>query len=174
MEFCEKSLVNVLERIGVGYFEEKQVLTIFRDICNAVFAMHCQSPPVAHRRDGSWNLCDFKATFQQIISALKGPRKWALKKTTLENTRHRYRAPEALRCLLYQICYFKYAFDGESKLQILNGNYQISALPKYSAAILDLIRDMLQASPDDRPDITQARALFDWSFISMNIGMVSC
>lgn len=49
MEYCEKSLVNVLESRGAGYFEEKQVLTIFRDICSAVFAMHCQTPPIAHR-----------------------------------------------------------------------------------------------------------------------------
>lgn len=49
MEFCEKSLVNVLESRGTGYFDEKQVLLIFRDVCNAVFSMHCQSPPVAHR-----------------------------------------------------------------------------------------------------------------------------
>lgn len=49
MEYCEKSLVSVLEGRGSGYFEEKQILTIFRDVCNAVFAMHCQSPPIAHR-----------------------------------------------------------------------------------------------------------------------------
>lgn len=49
MEFCEKSLVNVLESRGAGFFDEKQVLSIFRDVCNAVFAMHCQSPPIAHR-----------------------------------------------------------------------------------------------------------------------------
>ncbi|KAK9163115.1 hypothetical protein Syun_004017 [Stephania yunnanensis] len=69
MEFCKKSLVNVLERRGAGYFEEKQVLTIFRDVCNAVFAMHYQSPPVAHKvlqaenlllgAYRSWKLCDF-------------------------------------------------------------------------------------------------------------------
>lgn len=49
MEFCDKSLVNVLEGRGAGFFEEKQALAIFRDVCNAVFAMHCQSPPIAHR-----------------------------------------------------------------------------------------------------------------------------
>lgn len=43
-------------------------------------------------------------------------------------------------------------------------------LPKYSSSVTDLIRDMLQASPDDRPDITQASALLDWPFISMNLG----
>lgn len=77
---------------------------------------------------------------------------------------------QALGCLLFRICYFKNAFDGESKLQILNGNYRIPELPKYSSFITDLIRDMLQASPDDRPDITQASALLDWPFISMNLG----
>lgn len=50
MEHCEKSMVKLLEsRGGAGYFEEKQILAMFRDICNAVFAMHCQSPPIAHR-----------------------------------------------------------------------------------------------------------------------------
>lgn len=49
MECCEKSLVNVLESRGTGYYDEKQALTIFRDVCNAVFAMHCHSPPIAHR-----------------------------------------------------------------------------------------------------------------------------
>lgn len=49
MEFCGKSLVEVLDNRGAGYFEEKQALAIFRDVCNAVFAMHCQSPRIAHR-----------------------------------------------------------------------------------------------------------------------------
>lgn len=49
MEFCEKSLVSVLESRGAGYFEEKQVLSLFRDACNAVYAMHSQSIPIAHR-----------------------------------------------------------------------------------------------------------------------------
>jgi hypothetical protein len=77
---------------------------------------------------------------------------------------------QALGCLLYRICYLKSAFDGESKLQILNGNYRIPEQPKYSTAVTGLIRDMLEASPNARPDITQARALTDWPFISMMLG----
>lgn len=77
---------------------------------------------------------------------------------------------QALGCLLYRICYFKSAFDGESKLQILNGNYRIPEQPKYSTAVTGLIKDMLEASPNVRPDITQARALIDWPFISMILG----
>jgi hypothetical protein len=41
---------------------------------------------------------------------------------------------QALGCLLYRIAYLKLAFDGESKLQILNGNYRIPDVPRYSSA----------------------------------------
>lgn len=61
---------------------------------------------------------------------------------------------------MFRICYFKNAFDGESKLQILNGNYRIPESPKYSVFVTDLIKDMLQASPDERPDITQVKNHF--------------
>uniref|UniRef100_A0A7N0TQ98 non-specific serine/threonine protein kinase n=1 Tax=Kalanchoe fedtschenkoi TaxID=63787 RepID=A0A7N0TQ98_KALFE len=182
MEYCEKSLVSVLETRGAGYFEEKQVLAIFRDVCNAVFAMHCQSPPIAHRDlkaenlllgpDGQWKLCDFGSTSTNH-KCFEKPEEMGIEEDNIrKHTTPAYRAPEmwdlfrrevisekvdiwALGCLLYRICYFKSAFDGESKLQVLNGNYRIPELPKYSLPITNLIRDMLQASPDARPDITQ-------------------
>ncbi|KAA0048302.1 putative serine/threonine-protein kinase [Cucumis melo var. makuwa] len=182
MEFCEKSLVNVLESRGAGYFDENQVLLIFRDICNAVFAMHCHSPPIAHRdlkaenlllgSDGLWKLCDFGSTSTNH-KRFEKPEEMGIEEDNIRKyTTPAYRAPEmwdlfrrelinekvdiwALGCLLFRICYFKSAFDGESKLQILNGNYRIPELPKYSSSVTDLIRDMLQASPNDRPDITQ-------------------
>ncbi|CAK9322415.1 unnamed protein product [Citrullus colocynthis] len=182
MEFCEKSLVNVLESRGAGYFDENQVLLIFRDVCNAVFAMHCHSPPIAHRdlkaenlllgSDGLWKLCDFGSTSTNH-KRFEKPEEMGIEEDNIRKyTTPAYRAPEmwdlfrrelinekvdiwALGCLLFRICYFKSAFDGESKLQILNGNYRIPELPKYSSSITDLIKDMLQASPNDRPDITQ-------------------
>ncbi|XP_017425387.2 uncharacterized protein LOC108334195 isoform X1 [Vigna angularis] len=182
MEFCEKSLVNVLESRGAGYFDETQVLLIFRDICNAVFAMHCLSPPIAHRdlkaenlllsSDGLWKLCDFGSTSTNH-KRFEKPEEMGIEEDNIRKyTTPAYRAPEmwdlflrevinekvdiwALGCLLFRICYFKSAFDGESKLQVLNGNYRIPDLPKYNSSITDLIRDMLQARPDDRPDITQ-------------------
>ncbi|KAK7401542.1 hypothetical protein VNO78_13099 [Psophocarpus tetragonolobus] len=182
MEFCEKSLVNVLESRGAGYFDEKQVLLIFRDVCNAVFAMHCQSPPIAHRdlkaenlllgSDGLWKLCDFGSTSTNH-KRFEKPEEMGIEEDNIrKHTTPAYRAPEmwdlflrevinekvdiwALGCLLFRICYFKSAFDGESKLQVLNGNYRIPDLPKYNSPVTDLITDMLQARPDDRPDITQ-------------------
>ncbi|KAI3444953.1 hypothetical protein Pfo_001618 [Paulownia fortunei] len=182
MEYCEKSLVNVLESRGAGFFEEKQVLTIFRDVCNAVFAMHCQNPPIAHRdlkaenlllgSDGLWKLCDFGSTSTNH-KRFEKPEEMGIEEDIIrKHTTPAYRAPEmwdlfrrelinekvdiwALGCLLFRICYLKSAFDGESKLQILNGNYRIPDLPKYNTLLTDLIIDMLQSSPDDRPDITQ-------------------
>lgn len=182
MEYCEKSLVNILENRGSGFFEEKQVLTIFRDICNAVFAMHCQSPPIAHRdlkaenlllgSDGLWKLCDF-GSISTNHKRFEKPEEMGIEEDNIRKyTTPAYRAPEmwdlfrrdlinekvdiwALGCLLYRICYLKSAFDGESKLQVLNGNYRIPELPKYSSSLTGLITDMLQSSPDARPDITQ-------------------
>ncbi|GJN40084.1 hypothetical protein PR202_gb29252 [Eleusine coracana subsp. coracana] len=179
MEFCEKSLVSMLEGRGAAYFDEEKVALIFRDVCNAVFAIHCQTLPVAHRdlkaenvllgSDGAWKLCDF-GSVSTNHKRFDKPEEMGVEEDNIrKHTTPAYRAPEALGCLLYRICYFKSAFDGESKLQILNGNYRIPELPKYSSSITSLIEDMLNSSPDARPDITQARALLDWPFSSMNL-----
>ncbi|XP_062222898.1 uncharacterized protein LOC133921858 [Phragmites australis] len=182
MEFCEKSLVSAMESRGSGYYEEKKALLIFRDVCNAVFAMHGQSPPIAHRDlkaenvllgfDGAWKICDFGSTSTNHKYFDK-PEEMGIEEDVIrKHTTPAYRAPEmwdlyrrdvisekvdiwALGCLLYRICYLKSAFDGESKLQILNGNYRIPEQPKYSTAVTGLIKDMLEASPIARPDITQ-------------------
>ncbi|WZY81712.1 probable serine/threonine-protein kinase DDB_G0280111 [Brassica napus] len=182
MEYCGKSLVEVIENRGAGYFEEKQALSIFRDVCNAVFAMHCQSPRIAHRdlkaenlllsSDGLWKLCDFGSVSTNHKVFERAEEMGIEEDNIRKHTTPAYRAPEmwdlfrreiisekvdiwALGCLLFRICYFKSAFDGESKLQVLNGNYRIPESPKYSASVTDLIRDMLQGSPDERPDVTQ-------------------
>lgn len=182
LEFCGESLVNVLESRGTAYLEEKKVLSIFRDVCNAVFAMHSLSPPIAHRdlkaenvllgSEGAWKLCDFGSSSTNH-RCFDRPEEMGIEEDNIrKHTTPAYRAPEmwdlyrrevicekvdiwALGCLLYRICYFKSAFDGESKLQILNGNFRIPELPKYSASITGLIKDTLQGSPNDRPDITQ-------------------
>uniref|UniRef100_A0ACD5XUK5 Uncharacterized protein n=1 Tax=Avena sativa TaxID=4498 RepID=A0ACD5XUK5_AVESA len=182
MEFCERSLVSALESRGAGFFDEEKVALIFRDVCNAVFAMHCQTPPIAHRdlkaenvllgADGAWKLCDFGSVSTNHKCFDKPEERGIEEDIIRKHTTPAYRAPEmwdlyrrevisekvdiwALGCLMYRICYFKSAFDGESKLQVLNGNYRIPELPKYSSSITSLIEEMLQSSPDARPDITQ-------------------
>ncbi|CAM6097684.1 unnamed protein product [Calypogeia fissa] len=182
MDYCDKMLANVLENRGAGYFDEKQILLIFRDICNAVYAMHCQSPPIAHRDlkaenvlmggDGTWKLCDFGSTSTNHKRFEKADEMGLEEDIIRKHTTPAYRAPEmwdlyqrelisekvdiwALGCLLFKIAYLKSAFDGESKLQILNGNYRIPEAPRYSSTVTDLIKDMLSSSPDKRPDVMQ-------------------
>ncbi|KAL3692504.1 hypothetical protein R1sor_006155 [Riccia sorocarpa] len=164
--------------------QEKQLLLIIRDICSAVYAMHCQSTPIAHRdlkvenvlmgADGAWKLCDFGSTSTNH-KRFEKPDEMGLEEDIIrKHTTPAYRAPEmwdlfarevisekvdiwALGCLLYRIAYFKSAFDGESKLQILNGNYRIPDAPKYSNVVTDLIRTMLAADPSARPYAMQVR-----------------
>lgn len=64
---------------------------------------------------------------------------------------------QALGCLLYRIAFFKSCFDGESKLQVLNGRYSIPENHKFSAPVIALIRDMLAPSPDARPTVLEVR-----------------
>jgi AP2-associated kinase len=51
LDYCDNMLVNVMDNLSTKgqFFNEQQVLTVFRDVCNAVYAMHSQSPPIAHR-----------------------------------------------------------------------------------------------------------------------------
>ncbi|RWW44358.1 hypothetical protein BHE74_00049907 [Ensete ventricosum] len=104
MEFCEKSLATSLENRGSGYFEEKQVLLIFRDVCNAVYFMHSQSPPVAHRDlkaenvllgpDGAWKLCDFGSTSTNHKCFDKSEEMGIEEDNIRKYTTPAYRAPE--------------------------------------------------------------------------------
>ncbi|GJP45891.1 hypothetical protein CLOM_g5230 [Closterium sp. NIES-68] len=182
MEHCERTLVDVMAARGATPFDEKALLLTFRDVCNAVFAMHCQHPPIAHRDlkaenmlqcgDGSWRLCDFGSTSTRHRRIERAEDMGLEEDVIRRNTTPAYRAPElwdlfqkemlsekvdiwALGCLLYRMAYFRSAFDGESKLQVLNGRYSIPDAPRYSAAVPALVRDMLAMQPDRRPDVLQ-------------------
>ncbi|CAN6217141.1 unnamed protein product [Urochloa humidicola] len=168
MKFCEKSLVSVLEGRGAGYFDEEKVALIFRDVCNAVFAMHCQTPPLAHRdlkaenvllcADGTWKLCDF-GSVSTNHKCFNKPEEMGIEEDNIrKHTTPAYRAPEmwdlyrreiisekvdiwALGCLLYRICYFKSAFD-DARPDITQVWFRVNELLP-----LELQKDLPDGSP---------------------------
>ncbi|GIL75902.1 hypothetical protein Vretimale_5593 [Volvox reticuliferus] len=65
----------------------------------------------------------------------------------------------ALGVLLYVLAFGKLPFQGDSKLSILYGKYDMP--PGRPAAMRSLIQDLLQVNPKDRPDIFQVISKLD-------------
>lgn len=167
-------------RLTVG-FTEQEVLKIFCDICEGVSRLHHCQTPILHRDlkvenvlqgdNGDFVLCDFGSATGKILNpkthGVAMVEEEIKKYTTLS-----YRAPEmidlytlaqpittksdvwALGCFLYKLCYFTLPF-GESTLAIQNGTFTIPDNSKYSKAMHQLIRFMLEPDCSKRPNIFQ-------------------
>ncbi len=61
----------------------------------------------------------------------------------------------ALGCVLYVLCFNKHPFEDAAKLRIINGKYQIPSTDREFNDFHDLIRQMLQINPSDRPNINE-------------------
>lgn len=170
---------------GSGLFDEEEILRIFCDVCQAVSRLHHNKPNVIHRDlkvenilisdSGHYVLCDFgSSTIKNVhpatCSSIAEVEEEIKKYTTLA-----YRSPEmidlysgksitvksdiwALGCLLYKICFFTTPF-GESALAIQNAQFTIPDDSRYSKGLHALIRFMLEADPDLRPDIFQVSSV---------------
>uniref|UniRef100_UPI00398E5BF7 AP2-associated protein kinase 1-like isoform X2 n=1 Tax=Pristiophorus japonicus TaxID=55135 RepID=UPI00398E5BF7 len=181
MEYCRGGqVVNLMNQRLHSGFSETEVLQIFCDTCEAVARLHQCKPPIIHRDlkvenlllhdSGSYVLCDFGSATNRFIRPQTegvGTVEEEIKKyTTLS-----YRAPEmvnlysgksittkadiwALGCLLYKLCFFTLPF-GESQVAICDGSFTIQDNSRYSNEMHCLIRYMLEADPDKRPDIYQ-------------------
>ncbi|KAM8885335.1 AP2-associated protein kinase 1-like isoform 12-T12 [Spinachia spinachia] len=181
MDFCRGGqVVNLMnQRLQTG-FTEAEVLQIFCDTCEAVARLHQGQTPIVHRDlkvenillhdRGHYVLCDFGSAtncFQNPQTEGVAVVEEEIKKyTTLS-----YRAPEmvnlyagmiittkadiwAMGCLLYKLCYFTLPF-GESQVAICDGSFTIPDNSRYSHDMHCLIRYMLEADPEKRPDIYQ-------------------
>ncbi|XP_035280415.1 serine/threonine-protein kinase Nek4-like isoform X4 [Anguilla anguilla] len=170
MEYCEGG--NLSEEIkkqkDTGeYFPEDQILTWFVEICMAVEYVHEKN--ILHRdikpqnifldKYGRTRLGDFG-----LAKPLERSSGYA---RTVVGT-FCYRSPErimeepyssksdvwALGCVLYELCELKHAFPEENlrKLfnKILDGPYPSVSEP-FSTDLRDLVRDLLQKNPADRP-----------------------
>jgi len=197
MTLCQNSVLSQMnERLkdpssamieGTGIFEERDILRIFCDVCEALAKLHHNKPAIIHRdlkvenilisEEGHYVLCDFGSTtiknvnpLNTTASSITEVEEEIKKYTTLA-----YRSPEmvdlysgksittksdiwALGCLLYKLSFFSTPF-GESILAIQNGSFTIPDDSRYSRGLHALIRYMLEVDPDTRPDIFQVSSI---------------
>ncbi|XP_062926744.1 AP2-associated protein kinase 1-like isoform X3 [Mobula hypostoma] len=181
MEYCRGGqVVNLMNQRLHSGFSEAEVLQIFCDTCEAVARLHQCKPAIIHRdlkvenlllhNSGNYVLCDFGSATNKFICP-QIERVDVVEEEIKKYTTLSYRAPEmvnlysgksittkadvwALGCLLYKLCFFTLPF-GESQVAICDGSFTIPDNSRYSDEIHSLIRYMLEADPDKRPDIYQ-------------------
>jgi len=113
-------------------------------------------------------LCDFGSTTSRA-QAYSGNELLIEEEKIRKHTTPAYRAPEmwdlhcrecidgkadvwALGCMLYWLTFARLAFAGDAKLAVMNGKYDMPAKGG-SAAVRQLIQDLLVVDPKERPDI---------------------
>lgn len=187
MEMAKTGLIQLMQKRldRKRNFSEKEVFTIFHDVCLAVEAMHRLSPPLQHRdlkvenvlRVGNtFKLCDFGSASTQVYQLDTKADRARAEEDINKNTTLAYRAPEmcdmysefpiteksdiwALGCILYKLCFFNGPFEDAaaegSYLPIINCKYTFPNQHNYSDDIISFIRDLLEVNVDKRPDIWQ-------------------
>ncbi|CAM9305397.1 unnamed protein product [Chrysoparadoxa australica] len=113
-EFCPTSVLSRLNQTkgkqastgtsAATVLDEREILTIFRDVALAVLHLHTQDPPVAHRdlkienvlvgRDGRYKLCDFGSVTTDHRAYKRSSEIELAKEEIRRNTTPAYRAPE--------------------------------------------------------------------------------
>ncbi|KAF2075010.1 hypothetical protein CYY_003706 [Polysphondylium violaceum] len=181
MELCTGgSLLDIMNAREATRLDEREILSVFSDVCYAIQEMHSQTPPISHRdlkienilfceNTNRYKLCDFgSATTKTFNTARERERALAEDDINMFTTLF-YRAPEmvdlyrqsiinekvdiwALGCLLFKMAFYVDPFEGGS-LQILNNGYKIPEHSKYSSNLHSLIHFILVPDPNERPSI---------------------
>jgi len=181
MELCAGgSLLDIMNSREATRLDEREILSIFSDVCYAIQEMHSQNPPIAHRdlkienilycqNTNRYKLCDFGSATTKTFNTTR-ERERALAEDDINSfTTLFYRAPEmvdlyrqaiinekvdiwALGCLLFKMAFYVDPFDGGS-LQILNNGYKIPENSRYSQNLHSLIQFILVPDPIERPSI---------------------
>lgn len=179
MEFCDTTLVDMLNKNFKKALPIQTILQIFIPVCEALKCMHSQPKPIIHRdikvenvlqKDGKWKLCDFGSATDKPLYAheFNDNTKLLIEKYTTPI----YRAPEAvdlfrrqdintkydiwsLGCLLYKLCTYKDAFNANEALGILNARINYPADPVVDINMKALIKFILNPNPDYRPNIDE-------------------
>ncbi|XP_035280412.1 serine/threonine-protein kinase 4-like isoform X2 [Anguilla anguilla] len=167
MEYCEGG--NLSEEIkkqkDTGeYFPEDQILTWFVEICMAVEYVHEKN--ILHRdikpqnifldKYGRTRLGDFGLAkpLESYANTGVGTICYQSPEIIEEVANNSTSDIWALGCVLYELCELRPAFPEENILELLNkivdGPYPSISGP-FSTDLRDLVRDLLQKNPADRP-----------------------
>jgi AP2-associated kinase len=181
MELCTGgSLVDLMNERFTNRFTEPEIWSHFEQICHAVAHMHSQNPAIVHRdlkvenvlisANRVLKLCDFGSA---MVGGLFPANERERSKITDDIERHTtmaYRSPEmvdlymekwidekadvwALGCILYKLAYFVTPFEDGGRLKILNVKVDFPDTPRFSNELISMIKYMLVADPDERPDV---------------------
>jgi serine/threonine protein kinase len=181
MEYCPGgSLIDLLNSRIPSRLSESEIFAIFEQICEAVAHLHSQEPPIIHRdlkienvllgADRMYKLCDFGSAMKGAVFPSTERERSLISEDIDRRTTLAYRAPEmidlyqdkwidekadvwALGCILYKLTYYKTPFEDGGKLKILNACVEFPDDRHYSKNLQSLIKLMLRADPDERPDV---------------------
>ena len=155
---------------------------ILYDTAQALRHLHTRSPPMAHRdikpenvllhADGTYKLCDFGSVSQVKRRPESQSARAAMEAEIQRDTSAAYRPPEmwdlfrghdiwiecdlwALGCMAYYLSFGVMAFDGNSKMAVLNHTFKPpQANGRVPSAMVSLIKQLLVPDPSRRPDIS--------------------
>ena len=177
MEFCSDSLISQINAVFNRGFDDRTIVEVFTEVCEAVEFMHTLSPPIIHRdlkpenvlrNNGKWKLCDFGSATTRVYTLKTTKERNEASDDLEKNTTPMYRAPEmcdlfrrqpintkadvwALGCILFKLCTFRDAFPEGSNLQILNVKYQWPQNKNVNQKFKDIVKYIFNTNPDARP-----------------------
>ena len=162
---------------------QKDILTIFAQVCAAVAVFHAHKPPISHRdlkpenvlrsEKDDWKLCDFGSSTTDTYQAKTPADRVTIAALLDKNTTPSYRAPEmcdlyrsqlinqqadmwALGVMLYQLLFREQPFP-DGTLAIVSGKYRVPETHKWSKEVMDLLARMLCVDPAKRATIVEVQ-----------------
>lgn len=164
---------------------EKDVISIFKSLCEGVNAFHKLDPPLAHRDIKPHNMMIFEnASILMDLGSVRPARveitnrreALAMQDLASQDCTAAFRAPElfevpsectitektdvwSLGCTLYALCYGESPCDGTALSAV---NPQIKIIDqRYSKELHRLIFSMLKVPPEERPSIDEVLSELD-------------
>jgi len=175
-----------------------ECVRILFDTAQALRHLHTRSPPMAHRdikpenvllhTDGTYKLCDFGSVSQEKRRPESQAARAAMEAEIQRDTSAAYRPPEmwdlfrghqiwiecdlwALGCMAYYLSFGVMAFDGNSKMAVLNHTFKPpQANGRVPSAMVSLIKQLLVPDPSRRPDISHVCTSLEAIMAGLSVG----